>query len=88
MGFFNTTCKKATELVEKEKYDQISWLEKMKMKFHLSVCKACHSYKKKSALIDDFFAKNEVFEDSSKSTDNQYLKNKIITKINSTKKNK
>lgn len=84
MGLFNITCKKATELIEKEKFDTISWVEKLKLKFHLSVCKACHTYQKNSTLMDSFFKKTEVLE----TTENKELKNKILSQIENSSEKK
>ena len=46
------SCKKASEMVEKRNLFGLSFLEKIKLKMHLSACKACKAYDKQSELID------------------------------------
>jgi predicted anti-sigma-YlaC factor YlaD len=47
------SCKKATMLVEKQKaIGTVSGIQKMQLKIHLSMCKACKGYIEQSKLID------------------------------------
>ena len=54
MGMYS--CKKATEMVEKKNVVGLNFSENLKLKLHLSICKACKSYQKQSVLIDAFIA--------------------------------
>lgn len=45
------TCKKATELIEKEPFEKLSFLTKVRMKMHLMMCGACSNYKKQSQTL-------------------------------------
>lgn len=82
MGLFKLRCIKATELVEKEKVVSITWIEKLKLKFHLSVCKACQAYKTNSDLMDDFFEKENSSSNVVEITENKGLKRAILSKLN------
>lgn len=46
------SCKKASEMVEKRRLFGLSFLEHLKLKWHLTACKACKSYEKQSELLD------------------------------------
>ena len=47
------TCEKATFLIEKKaSAEPISFLEDIRLKAHLAICKWCNAYNKKVALID------------------------------------
>lgn len=68
------TCKKATELIEKEASEPLSPLTKVRLKMHLMMCGVCSAYKKQSQLLS-FWIKNkknanadvvELSEDSKK----------------------
>jgi hypothetical protein len=59
MSLLNLSCKKATEMVEQDKIISLSFVDKIKLKIHLSICKACKKYEKQSQLIDDFFNINK-----------------------------
>ncbi|PKP45074.1 MAG: hypothetical protein CVT95_09625 [Bacteroidetes bacterium HGW-Bacteroidetes-12] len=82
MRFFKLSCKKATEMVEKEKINGLSFIDKLRLKLHLSVCKACRGYEKQSTLIDDFFLKTSASDiDNIKIEENPKLKETIINRL-------
>ena len=54
------SCKKASEMVEKKKLFGLSFLERLKLKWHLSACRACKSYEKQSQLIDDALSSQDI----------------------------
>ncbi len=75
-------CKKATEMVEQQAVVQLSFLENLKLKFHLMVCKTCHAYFKQSKAIDTFFKHNTETSLSNKATtNNDTLKNNMINNL-------
>jgi len=88
MSLLNLSCKKATEMVEQDKIVSLSLIDKLKLKLHLSVCKACQGYQKQSQLIDDFFNKenqklhDDEFEQQIPIEENPKLKENILSKLN------
>lgn len=58
------SCKKATELVEKQNVGKLKTVESFQLKLHLSMCKFCNDYSKKSQsinkLLDSFFNNKKV----------------------------
>lgn len=83
MSLLNLSCKKATEMVEQDKIVSLSFVDKMKLKIHLSICKACKNYEKQSQLIDDFFSKNNKTSiEDAPIEENPKLKTIILKKIN------
>lgn len=83
MSLLNLSCKKATEMVEQDKIVSLSFVDKVKLKIHLSVCKACKIYEKQSKLIDNFFTATKHSDLSNiEIEENPELKETIIKKIN------
>lgn len=82
MSLLNLSCKKATEMVEQDKIVSLSFVDKMKLKIHLSICKACKNYEKQSQLIDEFFLKeNFVSANEMEIIENVDLKENILKKL-------
>jgi len=82
MSLLNLSCKKATEMVEQDKIVSLSFVDKMKLKIHLSICKACENYEKQSQLIDDFFLKeNFASANEMEIIKNVDLKENILKKL-------
>lgn len=51
------SCKKSTELIDKQLATPLSVTEKLQLNAHKAVCKTCNSYEKQSKLIDFALAK-------------------------------
>ena len=51
MNFFNISCKKASFLVSKKEENKLSWLEKIKLHGHLSICSICRRFEQQSGFI-------------------------------------
>jgi len=51
------SCLKATELIEKRFQVELTFKEKIQLKLHTSMCKACKSYGEQSHVIE-----NALFE--------------------------
>lgn len=49
---FFLSCKKATELIEKRKIEQLNFTEKNQLKIHLSMCRTCNAYQSQSETLD------------------------------------
>jgi hypothetical protein len=45
------SCDEATKLCDKSQYDEITFLEKMKLNFHLFLCKKCGLYSKQNKIM-------------------------------------
>jgi len=82
MNIFLLSCKKATELIEKREIISLSPTEKIQLKLHTSMCKACKSYEKQSDTIDkalsNWLKKDEKNEDMALS---RQAKSNIINKL-------
>ena len=76
------SCKKATEMVEKKSVVGLSFSENLKLKLHLSICKACKTYQKQSELIDSFIVDKTKQEENIPEIENNDLKSSIISKLN------
>ncbi|MGQ1891046.1 hypothetical protein ACT29H_11460 [Thermophagus sp. OGC60D27] len=46
------SCLKATELIEKKMHFKLSFIERLQLKAHKMVCKACANYEKQSELLE------------------------------------
>ncbi|WP_298732264.1 hypothetical protein [uncultured Chitinophaga sp.] len=82
--FFVLSCKKASGLIEKNLYFKLSLPERIQLRWHLTLCDACSTYKKQSGLLHDLLSRHEhdhtqappLPEDAT-----QELKEKIIRKL-------
>lgn len=83
MKILVNSCKKTTELIDKQAIVPLSVKEKMQLQMHKSMCKTCSAYEHQSKFIDKLI--NNWFNKKS-SGDNVKLteerKNKIIEEIN------
>jgi len=77
------SCKKATELIEKRELIPLSYKEKLQLRLHSSMCKACKSYEKQSDTLEkalsDWIKKNENPDD--KNVLPSHAKATIINKL-------
>ena len=60
MHFLFLSCLKATELIEKKLHIQLNFKQKLQLKLHKSMCKACRLYGKQSKLIDESIKKHHI----------------------------
>lgn len=51
------SCDEATQICDKNQYGEASVLEKMKLLFHLMLCKHCKTYSKQNTLITKLLGK-------------------------------
>ncbi len=51
------SCRKATELIEKEQLVGLSFGERMQLKTHKMMCDACRNYEKQSEFIESILKK-------------------------------
>lgn len=78
MNILVLSCKKATELIEKRSMTKLNILDRIQLKIHLSMCKACNQYSKQSEFID--LAINKAINNKAMKTEEStsVLKSKII----------
>jgi hypothetical protein len=73
------SCLKATELMEKRFHFGLSWHEKIQLKLHKSMCKACSTYDKQSDIIEH--ALKEMLTNNEITVDFDKLKQQINAKL-------
>jgi hypothetical protein len=71
--FLLFSCKKATALINKREVVNLSFIEKLVLLYHNTICRTCNHYEKHSAIIDS------ALEDS-------FNKQKIENKLSAEKK--
>lgn len=52
------SCDKATQLMERRTDSGLSFTERLKLKFHTSMCDGCTNYQKQTKLINDILRKH------------------------------
>jgi hypothetical protein len=52
MNVLMLSCKKATELMEKEIHFKLSILEKVQLRMHTKMCAACNAYQKNNVILE------------------------------------
>ncbi|MDY0781266.1 hypothetical protein [Tenacibaculum sp. IB213877] len=50
-NFFNIKCEEANHICNKAQYNEATFTEKMKLKWHLLVCKVCALYTKQNRVL-------------------------------------
>lgn len=45
------SCKKATYLLSKKEENKLSWLEKIKLRGHLTICSMCRKFEEQPGFI-------------------------------------
>lgn len=74
--YINLTCQEASFLISKRQETKLTWRQKLRLNFHISVCEPCSRFAKQVVIIDaslaQFFspntAKSQAF--SAKKKDN------------------
>ncbi|EKB61385.1 hypothetical protein [Bergeyella zoohelcum] len=56
--FWILPCSEISMLIEKKNANQITFLEKIRLKAHVNICKMCRAYQKKVTLIDQLLSKH------------------------------
>lgn len=73
------SCLMATELIEKKMDNNVPFFRKMQLNIHVSLCKACKTYKKQSTLLDEALKGSQ--NSNGKEIDMESFKKSIISKI-------
>lgn len=51
MGKFFINCDEATKICNKNQYKEATFFEKIKLRFHLLLCKYCKQFSKQNSLV-------------------------------------
>lgn len=74
------SCKKTTELVEKNSVVGLAWNENIQLKMHMMMCTACKKYESQSKIIDLILEKINANKVNDKVL-SQEVKTKILIEI-------
>jgi len=75
------SCVKASEMIEKKIHFNLSFREKIQLKMHKMMCKACTNYEKQSILIDKSI--NRLHKQEAVLPGTEKLKERINIKLES-----
>ncbi len=82
------SCKKATELTEKQNVTELAAIERIQLWMHNSMCKACSSYARQSAVMNKALRKwVDKKEKPKKVTLPEEVRKEIIKEIEEDQKN-
>jgi hypothetical protein len=85
MNWFMLSCRKATELTEKESLTGLKRTEKIQLFMHTSMCDACSLYYKQSHFIDNILEHQSNQESEAKEPAHRSLsaaaKKELISKL-------
>ena len=73
------SCLKATEFIERKLNYKLNWKEKLQLKVHTSMCKACSDYEKQSVVIEKLISESNVHNIDKKEV--KKLKDSILERI-------
>ncbi|AIY12011.1 MULTISPECIES: hypothetical protein [Cellulophaga] len=69
------SCDKAAVICNKAQYDEATFYEKVKLKFHILICKACSVHSKKNTMLTSLCDKAKLSNLSEK--EKEEMKNKL-----------
>jgi hypothetical protein len=81
MNFLLLSCKKATFLIEKRELSSLSFIERIQLKLHTSMCEACRIYEKQSKIIDEALSQWIKAAAEKKEFLSKEVKEKIISEL-------
>jgi len=81
MQYMFLSCLKATELIEKKLHFKLSFTEKLRLKVHSMMCKACASFDKQTTIIEKGVEKNVAETAKGLSIDLKAFEESIIKRI-------
>jgi hypothetical protein len=81
---FISSCKKASELIDKKSVVKLTLRENMMLHIHTSFCDACTTYQKQSRILHDLLKEHIQNNDPEQVTQviNNELKEKIFSRLN------
>ena len=71
------SCDKAALICDKAQYKEATFFEKVKLNFHLLICKACTSHSKRNSKLTDLCTKAKL--KSLTEQDKSTMKEKLVT---------
>ncbi len=79
------SCDEATKICDKNQYREASFLDKIKLSFHLVLCKKCGQYSHQNNLMTKCYEKHRLFESPKKGClkeeEKSCMKEELKTKI-------
>lgn len=76
------SCRKATELIEKQFMVKLTLKERVQLNLHKSICDACTAYEKQSRLLNDLLKKQaSVTPDQMTQQENEALKANLLKQL-------
>ncbi|UYW00958.1 hypothetical protein K5I29_10690 [Flavobacterium agricola] len=75
------SCNQATLRMERDTANQLSTLQKIRLKSHLALCKNCKTYHKKVLIMDAQLQKVNLSQNQSTQTELEALKQKVKKSI-------
>jgi len=82
MNILVNSCKKTTELIDKQLFTPLSIIEKMQLQMHKTMCKTCTAYEHQSKFIDSIIGKWFIDKSKIKVKLPEEAKTKIFEEIN------
>ncbi len=81
MHILMLSCRKATELIDKQLHFTLTPLEKTRLFMHTLFCDACTQYKKQSRFLHKLFFKDHTHPEKLPVSDTTGLKKKILNNL-------
>ena len=82
------SCRKATELVEKRAVQGLTTTERIRLRVHLSMCRACSGFEHQSRVIDKALTRLMHQSEADNGSLDEEAKERIRQRIREMKKNK
>ena len=60
MKLLNISCKKATYLVSKKEENRLSWLERIQLRTHMTICSLCRKFEQQTGFIGSMIKHDHV----------------------------
>jgi hypothetical protein len=83
MNWLMLSCKKATELMEKQSLVGLSKKERFRLRMHTTMCDGCTAYQKQSLLIDNLLHHHlgDTLPNVVPEVENRALRNRILLNL-------
>ena len=79
------SCDEATKICDKSQYKEASFFDKIKLSFHLFLCKKCGKYSHQNNVMTKCYEKHKLFETAKenclKEEEKKCMKEELRTKI-------
>ncbi len=54
------TCKEATEICDRSQYKEASFLDIIRLKLHIAICKICAAYSKQNSMLSRIVKSSKI----------------------------